>query len=139
MTEPQTVSYRKTISESDVYMFAGITGDFSPVHVDAQRMADTEFGERLAHGVLVTGLMSAASTRWVERFYPDDVLVSYGYDRIRYVRPVRFGDTITVTDTLVATRPEKRQLVCELEAVNQHGETVGVATHLLSFGSSNGA
>lgn len=135
MDESKTIEYRKTVSEADVYLFAGITGDFSPVHVDAQRMAESEVGERIAHGVLVTGLMSAASSRWCETYYPKDILLSYGYERVRFIRPVRFGDTIAISVVLSEERPDKRQLVCDVQARNQHGDVVGIATHLLSFGA----
>lgn len=137
MADDRTIEYSKTVSESDVYLFAGITGDFSPVHVDAVRMASSAVGERVAHGVLVTGLMSAASSRWVDRFYPDDILLSYGYDRIRYIRPVRFGDTITVRVSFAEERPEKAQIVCNIEATSQDGVVVGAAVHLLSYGHAD--
>src|SRR5262245_50967516 len=87
----QCVSFRKTVSESDVYLFAGITGDFAPNHVDEQFMRCTQYGRRIAHGALLVGYMSRASTMIAERivcegetFYP----VSLGYDRIRFLKPV---------------------------------------------------
>lgn len=128
----QFVRYSKTVSESDVCLFAGITGDLSPVHVNAEWMKRSEVGERIAHGGLTAGLMSAASSRWVERFHPDDVLLSYGYDRMRFVRPVRLGDAVTVTVSLRERRPDARQLVCDVEATNQHGDVVAVAQHILA-------
>ena len=59
----KTVTVRKTVSESDVYLFAGITGDLSPNHVDEEYMRKTRYGRRIAHGALAVGLMSHASTR----------------------------------------------------------------------------
>ena len=90
----QTVRFSKTVSESDVYLFAGITGDLSPNHVNDEYMKDTPYGRRIAHGALMVGYMSAASSKLVENVpYP---IVSYGYDRIRFIRPCFLGDTITV-------------------------------------------
>ena len=60
-------SFRKTVSESDVYLFAGITGDFSPNHVDEEFMRGTQYGRRIAHGALLVGYMSRASTMIVEK------------------------------------------------------------------------
>ena len=62
----QENEFRKTVSESDVYLFAGITGDLSESHVDQQAMQGTEFGERIAHGMLVLSFMSTGSTWLIE-------------------------------------------------------------------------
>src|SRR5512133_1067418 len=95
-----SLSFTKTISESDVYLFAGITGDFSPNHIDAEYMKQGAYGERVAHGALMVGLMSAASARMrLGR------TVSLGYDRVRFVAPVRFGDTIATEYTIVSLDP----------------------------------
>jgi acyl dehydratase len=125
-------TFSKTISESDVYLFAGITGDLSPVHVNEARMAESEIGSRIAHGILVAGLMSAGSARWVADNCPDEVVLSYGYDRMRFVCPVRFGDTITIRVSFCDERDEGHQLVCDVEASNQHNQVVAVAQHLPS-------
>ncbi|MDQ2960780.1 MAG: MaoC family dehydratase, partial [Candidatus Dormibacteraeota bacterium] len=83
----------KTVSESDVYLFAGITGDLDPNHVDEEYCKHNSLGHRVAHGALIVGYMSAASTRILEDF--ERPMVSLGYDRIRFVKPVFFGDTVT--------------------------------------------
>jgi len=126
---PRAVTMTKTISESDVYQFAGITGDFAPIHVDAEYARCQPVGRRVVHGVLVVGLMSAASTAWCRAAEVDTL--SYGYDRIRFVRPVMIGDTVTVHYEVVGHRPEKRQYVGRVEASNQRGEIVAVAEHIL--------
>ena len=93
----------KTVSESDVYLFAGITGDFAPNHVDEEYMRGTPYGRRIAHGALLVGFMSTASTMMVERhggLAQDETPVSLGYDRIRFIAPVFLGDTVTVTYTI---------------------------------------
>ena len=59
--------FTKTVSESDVYQFAGITGDFSPNHVNEAFMQQTSFGGRIAHGALIVGYMSTASTMIIEK------------------------------------------------------------------------
>jgi acyl dehydratase len=131
------VTFAKTIGESDIYLFAGITGDFSPNHVNAEHMKSTPYGTIIAHGALVVGLMSTCSTRVLDHAATSRPAVSYGYDRIRFVRPVRVGDTITVTYEIVAADHATAKTLADVTAVNQHGETVVVATHILMFlGSS---
>jgi acyl dehydratase len=93
------VTFTKTVGESDVYLFAGITGDFSPNHVDEQAMRRTPYGRRIAHGALMIGYMSTASTRAIEQgleMGKQASPVSLGYDRVRFLKAVFFGDTITV-------------------------------------------
>src|ERR1700682_5551575 len=84
----------KTVSESDVYLFAGITADLDPNHVDEEYASKTSVGHRFAHGALIVDYTSAASPRILQDF--DRPMVSVGYDRIRFLKPVFFGDTITV-------------------------------------------
>ena len=79
--------FTKTIGESDVYLFAGITGDFSPNHVNEESGRTTAYGGRIAHGMLVLALASATSTMIQAR--ADQACVSYGYDRVRFTAGVR--------------------------------------------------
>src|SRR3979411_112891 len=81
----------KTVSESDVYLFAGITGDFDPNHVDEEYCRKTSLGHRVAHGALIIGYTSAASTRILQDF--DRPMVSVGYDRISFLKPVFSPDS----------------------------------------------
>ena len=123
-----TLSITKTVSESDVYMFAGVTGDFSPNHVDAEYMRQGRYGERLAHGALMVGFMSAASSRMrIGR------TVSLGYDKVRFVAPVKFGDTITTQYTITEIDMAKKRLYNQVTCTNQRGEVVASAIHLRSF------
>lgn len=123
-----TLFFTKTVSESDVYMFAGITGDLSPNHVDAEYMRQSRYGERLAHGALMVGFMSAASSRMrIGR------TVSLGYDRVRFVAPVKFGDTITTQYTITEIDLAKKRLYNQVTCTNQRGEVVASAVHLRSF------
>ena len=132
----QRVSFSKTVSESDVYLFAGITGDFAPNHVDEQFMRGTQYGRRIAHGALLVGYMSRASTAIIEKiaggdttFYP----VSLGYDRIRFLKPVFIGDTITVAYEVAGCDAEKGRTEAAVEVRNEAGEVVAVATHILKW------
>jgi acyl dehydratase len=127
------VVFAKTIGESDIYLFAGITGDLSPNHVNAEYMKSTPYGKIVAHGALIVGLMSNCSTRILEQAETTRPAVSYGYDRIRFIQPVFVGDTITIAYEIVSHDESKAITVAEVVAVNQRGETVAIATHLLKF------
>jgi len=121
----------KTVSESDVYLFAGLTGDFDQNHVDEEFCKRTSFGHRIAHGALILGYTSAASTQILHAF--DRPMVSVGYDRVRFLKPVYFGDTITVDYEITQVVPEKERLLSKVEVSNQRGEVVMVATHLMQL------
>lgn len=127
------VSFAKTVSESDIYLFAGITGDLSPNHVNAEYMKTTPYGSIIAHGALIVGLMSTCSTRVLDHALTSRPAVSYGYDRIRFVKPVRVGDTITVTYEIASQDVETSRTTGTVTATNQHQEVVAVATHILKF------
>jgi 3-hydroxybutyryl-CoA dehydratase len=127
------VEFAKTVSESDIYLFAGITGDFSPNHVNAEYMKGTPYGTIVAHGVLVVGLMSTCSTKVLEHAATNRPAVSYGYDRVRFVKPVRVGDTVTVAYEIVGEDPAAAKTTAAVTATNQRGEVVAVATHILKF------
>jgi acyl dehydratase len=127
------VSFAKTVSESDIYLFAGITGDFSPNHVNVEYMKTTPYGSIIAHGALIVGLMSTCSTKVLEHALTSRPAVSYGYDRIRFIKPVRVGDTITVTYEIASQDLETSRTIGTVTATNQHQEVVAVATHILKF------
>jgi 3-hydroxybutyryl-CoA dehydratase len=130
------VTFAKTISESDVYLFAGITGDFAQIHVNAEYVKHTVFEHRVVHGILVVGLMAAASTMLVDKFErrePDVQSYSVGYDRIRFIKPVFIGDTITVTYTIAEIDTTKQRSRSTIEARNQHGQIVAAAQHLIQW------
>ncbi len=127
----QVVRVSKTVGESDVYLFAGITGDLSPNHVNEEYMKGTPYGKRIAHGALMVGYMSAASTKLVENIpHP---IVSYGYDRIRFVRPCFIGDTITIEYKVAEKNPDRDQLISQVTVTNERGEVLTVATHIMKF------
>ncbi|HEY7548204.1 MAG TPA: MaoC/PaaZ C-terminal domain-containing protein [Hyphomicrobiaceae bacterium] len=127
--------FSKTVGEYDVYSFAGITGDFAPNHVDKSYMEKSSYGRLQAHGALMVGYMSTASSLAIAntRAGADDTPVSLGYDRIRFLGPVYFGDTITVDYCITAVDPGRRRSTASIEIRNQNGELIGVATHILKW------
>ncbi|MGK7868190.1 MaoC family dehydratase [Falsiroseomonas sp. E2-1-a20] len=128
--------FTKTITERDLLLTAEITGDHDPLHVDAGYAATTAFGQRIAHGALVLGLLSATASEIAHRAIAagaEGVPVSLGYDRVRFLRPVFIGDTLTAhyrVDTVDATRG-RSEAACEV--VNQKGETCLAARHILRW------
>lgn len=130
------VSFSKTVGESDIYLFAGITGDFSGNHVNEQYMSRSSYGRRIAHGALLVGFMSTTSTMMIERSVRkgiDETPVSLGYDRIRFLGPVYINDTVTVTYTIAEADPVKRQSKSKIEVTNQKGDLVAVGSHVLRW------
>jgi len=130
------VKFSKTVSESDVYLFAGITGDLSDVHCNEQYMSESAFGERIAHGVLSMGFMSTASTVMFTphvSHYVGLTPVSQGYERVRFMAPVFFGDTLTITYTISKIEAERLRCLSEVVATNQHGAKVASATHIMRW------
>ena len=132
----EQVTFSKTVGESDIYMFAGITGDFSGNHVDEQYMTKSAFGHRIAHGALLVGFMSTTSTMMIARCVErgiDETPVSLGYDGIRFIKPVYINDTVTVTYTISEIDTARRRSRSNVEVVNQAGETVAVGQHILKW------
>ena len=121
----------RTITEADVVIHAGQTGDFYPHHMDAEWCKTQEFGRRIAHGTLIFSVgvgMTAGSV--------NPLAFSYGYDRLRFIQPVFIGDTISVRVRIKEKRDHPKKLdsgvVVELcEVFNQNRETVLACEHLL--------
>ncbi|MFZ5969735.1 MAG: MaoC family dehydratase [Bacillota bacterium] len=128
-----TVSYTKTISESDVYLFAGITGDFSQMHMNEEFMKTTPYKTRIVHGVLTFALGSTASTLIQVQAKAEIPSVSYGYDRLRFIKPVFFGDTVTAKYTITEIDEENLKSYAKVEVYNQKNELCVVAQHILKF------
>lgn len=133
----ETVSFEKTVSESDVYMFAGITGDFSGNHVSEAYMRTSKYGHRIAHGALMVGFMSTASSALIERYLArgmqDTVPVSLGYDRVRFTAPVFFGDTIRVKYTITEADQARLRTRAAIEVMKDDGTVVAVGEHLMKW------
>ncbi|MCC6471977.1 MAG: dehydratase [Alphaproteobacteria bacterium] len=133
-----SVKFAKTVGESDIYLFAGITGDLSGNHVNDEYMAKSKYGRRIAHGALMIGFMSTCSTLMIDKSLAksgpiDETPVSLGYDKIRFLGPVYINDTVTLTYTIQEVDPVKRQSRSNVEVKNQNGELVAVGTHILRW------
>ncbi|WP_186429075.1 MaoC family dehydratase [Clostridium pascui] len=112
-------SVTKTISESDVYTYAGLIGDINPVHVNAEYAKTTRFGERIVHGMLTASFFSTI----VGMLIPGADAIYLG-QTCKFLLPVKFGDTITATGEVISMRPEKKIAVMRTTVVNQRGELV---------------
>lgn len=131
-------TFAKTVGETDVVLFAGITGDFSDTHVNEQYMREkSSLGGRIAHGALMVGYMSTVSTlsiaHIIHRDGLDDFPVSAGYDKVRFLKPVRLGDTVTVSYEVAAVDRGRGRSVAKVEAKNQRGELVAVSEHIMRW------
>ena len=129
--EGQTdVTQGRTITEADVTNFAGVSGDFNHLHTDEERMGESMFGERIAHGMLVVS--AATGLLWQERT-PEEreaVVAFYGIDDLRFRQPVYIGDTIRVETEVLETReqdeggPGSGTVRNRVEVKNQRDQTV---------------
>lgn len=131
-----SVSFSKTVSEHEINLFADISGDFSPNHVNEEFMKNSIYGKRIAHGALLVAYMSKASSLILEE-YPhedqDSTAVSLGYDRIRFIKPVFIDDIITITYTVDEYDFQSIRAQSTIEIVNQKNELVAIATHILKW------
>lgn len=112
-------SFAKTITEADVVLYAGLSGDFNPIHIDAEYARESLFKERVAHGMLVSGLISAVlGTR-----LPGPNSIYLGQD-LKFTAPIKIGDTVTAVVTVTEKRDDKRIIKLRTAVSNQRGETV---------------
>ncbi len=120
----------RTITETDIVVHAGHTGDFFPHHMDAEWCKTQSFQQRMAHGTLVFSVAIGMAARLI-----NEVAITYGYDKLRFIKPVFINDTITVKITIGEKKEYKKNgfgIVTEIvEVINQHNETVMVCSHLL--------
>lgn len=121
----------RTITETDIVLHAGQTGDFYPHHMDAEWCKAQDFQQRMAHGTLIFSVGVGMTAGVVN---PE--AMSYGYDRLRFIKPVFIGDTIHVNVTIKDKKDHPKRsaqgIVVELcEMVNQRGDIVIVCEHLL--------
>ena len=126
MTGGETASFTKTVSESDVYGFAGITGDFNPMHVNAVFAGASRFERRIAHGVLCAGLVSAVLGMQLPG--PGAIYVSQS---LRFLKPVYIGDTITAEAEVVELLEEKNRVRFATRCRNQDGDIVAEGESVL--------
>jgi acyl dehydratase len=120
----------RTITETDIVLHAGQTGDFYPHHMDAEWCKTQDFKQRIAHGTLIFSVAVGMTAGVIN---PE--AFSYGYDRLRFIKPVFIGDTIHVRVSIKEKREHKKPgqgIVSELvEVLNQRHETVLACEHLL--------
>jgi acyl dehydratase len=124
-------TFGRTITETDIVLHAGQTGDFFPHHMDAEWCKTQDFGQRIAHGTLIFSVGIGMTAGDV-----NPLAFSYGYDRLRFVKPVFIGDTITVKVTIrekreYPKRPDHGMVVEAVEVINQQRQTVLACEHLL--------
>ncbi|MGD8596948.1 MAG: MaoC family dehydratase [Anaerolineae bacterium] len=115
----QRATFTKTVTESDVTTFAGLIGDFNPIHVDAEYARKSRFGQRVAPGMFTGGLISAVLGNKLPG--PGAIYLS---QQIEFLAPVFIGDTITARVEVSAWRPEKRIITLKTDAYNQAEEQV---------------
>lgn len=102
----KAVSPGRTITEADIVMFAGISGDWSELHTNAEYMKNSPFGQRIAHGMLTLSIASGLALQTRGR-PPVEVLAFLGMDNVRFTAPVFIGDTIRVESEVIEARPSK--------------------------------
>jgi acyl dehydratase len=120
----------RTVTESDIVIHAGQSGDFFPHHMDEEWCKTQPFKKRIAHGTLIFTIAIGLTADLV-----NEVSMTYGYDRLRFIKPVFIGDTIRVTITIKEKKDHKKPgfgLVTEqVETFNQHNELVMCCDHIL--------
>ncbi len=125
------ISMGRTITETDIVIHAGQTGDFYPHHMDAEWSKNQVFGQRVAYGTLILSVAVGQLAREM-----NEVAFSYGYDKVRFISPVFIGDTITSKAEIITKREHAKRaadygLVDEQVIVtNQRGETVIAFVHV---------
>lgn len=120
------VSPARTITEADIVMFAGLSGDYNPLHMDEEYCRQTQFGSRIAHGPLVYAI--AAGLLFQLHLYDDTLIAFLGFDSLKFTKPVKPGDTIhariNVLEKRETSNPERGVMKRQLQVINQRGEIV---------------
>jgi acyl dehydratase len=129
----ERLSPGRTITESDLINFAGLTGDYSQVHTDEEFCKKTEFGTRIAHGLF--GLSIAQGLAWRTNYTQGTGVASLGWDNWRFKRPIKIGDTVRVRWRATDKRESRSKpgigIITEfVELVNQRGEVVQDGEHI---------
>lgn len=115
----QSASFSKTITETDVYLFAGITGDNNPAHINEEYAKNTIFKGRIAHGMLGAGLISAVLGTKLPG--PGSIYIKQD---LKFLAPVRFNDTITATCIVKEKNTEKNRVILDCKVTNQEDKDV---------------
>jgi len=109
----------RTITEDDILLFALVSGDHNPIHLDAEYAEKSLFGKRIAHGFLIGSLISAV----LGNDMPGPGSIYLG-QTLKFLAPIHIGDTVTVTVKVVAIREDKRIITLHTDCTNQHGTLV---------------
>jgi 3-hydroxybutyryl-CoA dehydratase len=109
----------KTISEYDVYAFAGITGDFNPVHINAEFAKNSLFKQRIAHGMISAGLISAVLGTELP-----GINTIYMNQELNFLAPVLYGDTLTATIECIEKDDAKHRIIFKTTVTNQNDKIV---------------
>ena len=129
-------THGRTITETDIVIHAGQSGDFFPHHMDEEWCKTQPFKKRIAHGTLIFTVAIGLTADFI-----NEVAMTYGYDRVRFIKPVFIGDTIKVSVTIKDKKDHKKPglgLVTELvETFNQNQELVMVCEHILLVNKKN--
>lgn len=129
-TKEERITGGRTITETDIVIHAGQTGDFFPHHMDEEWCKTQPFGKRIAHGTLIFSVAIGMTAQVI-----NEVAMTYGYERLRFTKPVFIGDTIRVKVTISDKKEHKKPgfgLITELvEVFNQRQELVMVCEHIL--------
>ena len=115
----QKASFTKTVTESDVSTFAGLIGDFNPIHVDAEYARKSRFGQRVAHGMFTGGLISAVLGNKLPG--PGAIYLS---QQIEFLAPVFIGDTVTAVVEISSWKPDKRIMTLKTDCYTQDDKQV---------------
>jgi len=132
----EQTEFSKTVTDADISLFAAISGDFDPIHVNEEYAKTTPFGRRIAHGIFVMGLLSAAESEMSRKIAERDGAhkpVSLGYDRVRFIKPVFVGDTLTARYTIDMIDVERMRSVGKCEIFNQTGELCLAGEHIMKW------
>jgi 3-hydroxybutyryl-CoA dehydratase len=118
----------RTITEADISAFALLSGDFNPIHMDAEYAKASQFGQRIAHGLLVLSIASGLTVK--SGLTSDSVIAFYGIDKLRFTKPVFVGDTITVKSRVVELSPKETKgvVVFDTRVFKQNGDEVLIFT-----------
>ncbi len=123
-------TFGRTVTETDIVVHAGQSGDFFPHHMDEAWCSTQPFKKRIAHGTLIFTIGIGLTANVI-----NEVAMTYGYERLRFIKPVFIGDTIKTTVTIKDKNDHKKPgfgLVTEaVEVYNQNGELVMVCEHIL--------
>ena len=126
ITLGQSAEYSKAVTEADIQMFAAVSGDVNPLHLDPEFAAGTRFGERIAHGMLTASFISAALA--MELPGPGCIFMEQS---LKFRLPVKIGDVITVKLTVTDMQARRKTLTLDCKAYNQEDKLVLTGTSLV--------